>query len=785
MLIEARDHKRGVLPPPGPISAMSKSDKEMVLQQLAIEMMHNRDDTDSAADDAYRIEISREKALAWIEPRVTRFQSSEARKASATEVLDYLVERTGLLREPAKDLIDFPHRTFQEYLAACAAGADSQEAMLSRQADDDQWHETIMLAAGTNTGGVGFGRKLIDHLIKRGERHQSTKDRSQKIRKTCFALALGCLENLRQQDEDLRESVLSHLGELVPPRNDGDARILSVAGDAAVSHLSYQAWKDENTATLAACARALRLIGTTEALKAMGRGYSTDARQAVVSEVCRSGAFTYEKIPLVAEAVRNSGRIPHFAETNDVALVVGLTELKEIELDVVEAKAIERIDELGSLTAVHLERVSERSVFLHNLPLTVERIRLSGSALPHGSWVSRLRNLTTASIVGMSDVDVARVVEDAAALTSLSIVASSFEDLGSLKRLMSLDDLYLAGLSKLQNVSGLADHESLRSLAIEDCTKITTIPLEAGFGHLNKLQIEQPRTITKITGRMERHSELKSLLLSEVRGIEDLGSFAEASALECLEIIECSELKDINVIEGMTKLREIDLSSINLLTAFQLPTQTLERVSLSAVSSLTNDSFVTGLVSATAVNIERCVKLESIEFLSQSKHLSSLRLAMMPRLSNLRPLASLSRVTSLELTDCDGIESLMDIEHLPLEELTLISMDNIQDIERIGSMTALRSLTIANCDRVKDISFATSLPNLETIWLHPQDGSIHIPEVLLPKISRVPPTRAVYYRQRKPWWREEAWIVHELRRSYPYRRAVRARPYRWVDGRIA
>jgi hypothetical protein len=784
MLIEARDHKRGVESPPGPISAMSKSDKEMVLQQLAIEMMHNRDDTDAAADDAYRIEISREKALAWIEPRITRFQSSAARKATAVQVLDYLVERTGLLREPAKDLIDFPHRTFQEYLAACAAGADSQEAMLARQADDDQWHETIMLAAGTSTGGVGFGRKLIDNLIKRGERHQSTKDRSQKIRKTCFALALGCLENLRQQDEDLRESVLSHLEELVPPRNDGDARILSVAGDAAVSHLSYQAWKDENTATIAACARALRMIGTTEALKAVARGYAMDSRQAVVAEVCRTGAFPYETIPLVAEHVRKTGELPHFVEANDVTLVLGLPDLKRLELDVSEAKGLDKLGQLNSVTNLDLERVSEKSNFVYNLPLSIKAMRLSGSALPHGGWISRLNNLTSASLIGMSDYDVGRVIDEALELEDLSIVASDFESVTSINRLALLRDLYLAGLSDMRDVSNLATHESLRRLVIEDCPLISRFPLDDGFEQLEKLQIEQPRGDTRITGRLPSNSSLSTLVLSDIGAIDDLSAFEDLSTIECLELSDCLGIRDVSALTGMTKLRELDLSSLNLLTAVSLPAEHIDRISLSAVSSLTNDSFQGGLTNASAVNIERCVRLESVDFVRNSTRLASLRLAMMPRISSLRALSGLSGLTSLELIDCDGIDSLQYVQHLPIEELTLVSMDNIRDPQVIGALKKLRSLTIVNCAGITDIGFAVSLPDLETIWLHPQDGSVHVPESLLPKITRMPFSRAMYYRQRKPWWREAAWTIHDAGVPNHYRRYHRARPYRWVGGRV-
>src|SRR5690242_2842174 len=58
------------------------------------------------------------------------------------------VERTGMLREPILGRIEFTHRTFQEFLAAQAALDDRDIGVLISKADDDQWRELIVLAAG-------------------------------------------------------------------------------------------------------------------------------------------------------------------------------------------------------------------------------------------------------------------------------------------------------------------------------------------------------------------------------------------------------------------------------------------------------------------------------------------------------------------------------------------------------------------------------------------------------------------------------------------------------------
>ena len=171
MLIDARDLKRKIPPPKGPLAALTKDDKEMVLQRLAFDMMRNSVDGKPGA----RIEVAKSQATNWIAPNIRLFQKPEARQVSAEEVIDHLIERTGLLREPAGGLIDYPHRSFQEYLAAGAAGALNQQGFLANQVLDDLWHETIVLAAGTPSGGIVFGRALIEALLSRARRNKSKR----------------------------------------------------------------------------------------------------------------------------------------------------------------------------------------------------------------------------------------------------------------------------------------------------------------------------------------------------------------------------------------------------------------------------------------------------------------------------------------------------------------------------------------------------------------------------------------------------------------------------------
>ena len=102
--------------------------------------------------------------LLWLEP----FLSNDLGKAR--QFIDYIRERAGLLIRHKPHAYTFPHRTFQEFLAACRlASRDDFPAAAARlvQEDWDRWREVFVLAVGyaARTDRLWAAIAALDHLL--------------------------------------------------------------------------------------------------------------------------------------------------------------------------------------------------------------------------------------------------------------------------------------------------------------------------------------------------------------------------------------------------------------------------------------------------------------------------------------------------------------------------------------------------------------------------------------------------------------------------------------------
>ncbi len=191
--------------------ALSREDKADILGDLAYWLMRN------GLSDA-----DRQRVCDVIDRRV---RNRRHVTGTPSEVLEYLVERSGLLVETSGQHVGFIHRTFQEYLAAQAVVAgDDIEALLQDSADD-QWRQVVVLVAGV--AGQKQRARLMSGLLYPPRKARARQD-------SFDLLAIACVETVRDLDEQIHAEITARARRMLPPSRPEDVSALRPAGEFAL-----------------------------------------------------------------------------------------------------------------------------------------------------------------------------------------------------------------------------------------------------------------------------------------------------------------------------------------------------------------------------------------------------------------------------------------------------------------------------------------------------------------------------------------------------------------------
>ncbi|MFI5860814.1 NACHT domain-containing protein [Streptomyces sp. NPDC051546] len=198
MLLHRRDRERDLRLPD-----LAEEPQLQLLQRLAYWLIRNG-----------RTQLSRKRAEELIGGALPAVPAAQV-LGDAPAVLRHFLERTGLLRAPTEDTLEFVHRTFQDFLGARAALDEGGLGELTRHADDDQWEDVIRMAVAQ--GRPHDRAAIIGDLLVRDS------DRS-------VLLALASLEYATELDPGLRREVREAARRLIPPRSDEAAYALGRIG---------------------------------------------------------------------------------------------------------------------------------------------------------------------------------------------------------------------------------------------------------------------------------------------------------------------------------------------------------------------------------------------------------------------------------------------------------------------------------------------------------------------------------------------------------------------------
>jgi NACHT domain len=185
LLLERRDVERQIQSDPQIV--LERSQKLQILQDLAWRLSITG-----------RTELPKDAVVRWVADKLTAMPNAPA---DAAAVLEHLLQRSGVLREPVTGRIDFVHRTVQEYLTANQFADDGDLEPLISQAHKDQWRETVIMTAGH--ANAPQRHELLAGLLRRIDAEPRTARRLK-------LLVAGCMETLQTIPASLRRDVGQH-----------------------------------------------------------------------------------------------------------------------------------------------------------------------------------------------------------------------------------------------------------------------------------------------------------------------------------------------------------------------------------------------------------------------------------------------------------------------------------------------------------------------------------------------------------------------------------------------
>lgn len=235
MLLARRDRERGMGAPDG--IDLSQAARSELLRRIAYALILSG-----------RTEMEQDAARAVVERALPSIALPPGQHDSAA-IFRHLLLRSGLLREPAPNIVDFVHRTFQDYLGALAAVEEGHIDVLVSHAHDPQWEDVIRMA-------VAHARPheradLLKKLLSLG--HTRTD-----------LLALACLEHATSLDPQVRAEVEARAERLIPPQTKAESQVLAEAGPLILELLPGP--EDLTAAEAAEVTRTAGLVGTDGAL---------------------------------------------------------------------------------------------------------------------------------------------------------------------------------------------------------------------------------------------------------------------------------------------------------------------------------------------------------------------------------------------------------------------------------------------------------------------------------------------------------------------------------------
>ena len=333
MLLERRDAERQIAL--GDYPRLTYRQKRLLLEDLAYWMLLNG-----------QTQVVRSSADAHFQLRLESLRELPS-DTTGVAVRRFFVERSGMLREPSLFYVDFTHRTFQEFLAARAALDAGDIGVLADHARDDQWRETIILAAGLS------GKKArADLLTGLTDRIRKNDENSVRI----LLLTAQCINSALEIPINVRFYIEKKMSELTQPRTVREIKTFAAAGELGLPYLGFSSTKPE--AVLDASVRELINIGTDAAmdvLEAYAKASATGRWPRVLNALTNGWETNVDREAFRERIVRLS--VPEKNALVDLIPLTKWTYLEVLELALSQPTSMKGIEELALLREIKISGI--------------------------------------------------------------------------------------------------------------------------------------------------------------------------------------------------------------------------------------------------------------------------------------------------------------------------------------------------------------------------------------------------------------------------------------------
>ncbi|MGH3899863.1 MAG: NACHT domain-containing protein [Pseudonocardiaceae bacterium] len=530
LLLERRDAEREV--PASRAVVLDAGSKLAILQHVAWRLSL-----------AGRAELPRDDVLDMVVRAVARMPNVEY---SAQDVLQHLLDRSGVIREPVLGRVDFVHRTFQEYLAAKEAVEDQAVDALVTRAHLDQWWETTVMAVGHAT--PERRAVLLSGVLDRA-------DTEPKHCRRLRLLAAACLDTAQVVDSEVTSRVEAAVDELVPPRGQNETRSLALAGGRVLPRLP-STLDGLSDASAAASVKTAALVGGPEALRLLAR-WAPDPRGAVQ---------------------RALAEVWGYFEPADYAKAV----LQDAPLDhgIISVTLVEHIAHLRTLHSLQSARLNlsdldkfDNLAFLRDAPPATAWIQVR---VREPVDLSPLANFLALEIVNVSGGWVGAGLEVLATLPKLRALLieppAGGQDLSFLANHPTLTDVLLSGCTELSDLSALVSVSRLRYVSFRHAKRLRHLGALTELSDLTSLYIEGAPLTGGLAAVTPLLDQLKVLSVWSVPTVTSLDALA-GSTLIHLRLDDCpvTDLEPLGTLQSLTKVGLHRLAGLNLAPLASLP----------------------------------------------------------------------------------------------------------------------------------------------------------------------------------------------------------------------